>query len=96
MLEIGEHVLVKSSDAVVVFAFTPQRVVEDAEELKSLMERRGTVFWNFGENGGDFRTAFFFSGFAIAFYQIDDGINAGNGRFQKFNAHVIMLFVGDG
>ena len=96
MLEIGEHVLIKTSDAIVVFAFAPQRVVEDAEELKSLMKRRGAVFWNFGENGGDFRATFFFGCFAIAFRQIDDGINAGNGRFQKFNAHVVMLFAGDG
>ena len=46
MLQIGEHVLVKPADAVVVFAFAPQRVVEDAEELKSFMERRGAVFGN--------------------------------------------------
>ena len=96
MLEIGEHILVKPSDAVVIFAFTPQRVVEDAEELKSLMECRGTVFRNFGENGGDFRAAFLFGGFAIAFRQIDDGIDARNGRFQKFDAHIIMLFASDG
>ena len=46
MLQIGEHVLVKPADAVVVFAFAPQRVVEDAEELQSLMERRGAAFRN--------------------------------------------------
>ena len=66
--------MVDSAKAVVILAFAPERIVQNAQKLKGFVERASTVVRHVGESFCDVRQPFVGGLHAVTVCEVENGV----------------------